>query len=357
LFLGINDVEEDALASTQNANRRLISLLNSLVYPEADNDTSKEHIIAVEIVDGTIITHEKLGDSKTKTNSGHENALKELRCDIVCKCKLGSNVASQTANNLCVLYFDIEMQRKNIKHRMDDFLAYQQNLQERYRQPVKVIAFLDYTTGKAVEFTRMAREVMGKDGHPVPAQDQVDVPFQPMIGLKAAVEDILSGKTIVIIDEKVIGNAGKEWLKLLGIRWWARRMQKNPTCEYYVVPSDVRSDSVKEAFSILQKDKINDEAFQIDVNRVFNAKKTIDNIREDGREEGEAIGILKMLGNCFITGGVEILDMVIPSCGIGENSLDESFAREVWGQLSNVPDTKNVDDFIQILRDKGLIKE
>ncbi|MDR1435014.1 MAG: Rpn family recombination-promoting nuclease/putative transposase [Puniceicoccales bacterium] len=44
--------------------------------------------------------------------------------------------------------------------------------------------------------------------------------------------------------------------------------------------------------------------------------------------------------------------------GIEKNSLDESFVREVWKQMSmsNVPNAKNVNDLILFLRDKGLME-
>ncbi|MDR2371936.1 MAG: hypothetical protein LBD60_02190 [Puniceicoccales bacterium] len=60
LFLGMDNAGENDLASPGNANKRLISLLNSLVYPQADNDESKERIVSIEIIDGAILTTEKL---------------------------------------------------------------------------------------------------------------------------------------------------------------------------------------------------------------------------------------------------------------------------------------------------------
>jgi hypothetical protein len=304
LFLGINDVEEDALASTQNANRRLISLLNSLVYPEADNDTSKEHIVAVKIVDGTIITHEKLGDSKTKTNSGRENVLKELRCDIVCECTVerpkcpGQEMKSQNY----ILYFDIEMQRKNVDRSIQRFLEYLNRLKLKYSDEVRVIGFLDYPTTEVVEKTRMGRLVRdSKTGKMVAAPEERDTGLQPMIGLKKVTESILKDEDVKIMENKIIGPKGKEWLKLLGIRWWA----KNVECEYYVVPSQVQSQEVKDALEVLRKEKVDQDLFQKEVANIFDAQKILDDLennkkqegreegREEGRVEGEAIGILK----------------------------------------------------------------
>jgi hypothetical protein len=217
--------------------------------------------------------------------------LSALRCDIVCKCTVQGLGEPQTV----VLYFDIEMQRENIPGRIEEFLKYRQLLEEQYKKgEVKVVAFLDYQTDKAVEMTSFQR-VIKKGSDIVPAEDVTKLTLYPMVGLKRTVHDIFNGKDIEVIDGKLIGNTGKEWLKLLGIRHWGRRKDpKNRKCEYYVVPAITENNSkqIMEALEFLREENLNElkELFQNQVDMVFDAKKSVARIQAKGLQEGEKRG-------------------------------------------------------------------
>ncbi|MDR1435344.1 MAG: hypothetical protein LBI77_02980 [Puniceicoccales bacterium] len=392
LFVGIDDIEEEKSEnSPQKAKQRLISLLNSLFYPEAENNSNEVHVISVEVVDGTIKTLQKLGDTETKANtkvkskklktgeikpktntkskSKKEKSLTELRCDVVCQCKVGSvpNTNEPLESELCALYFDIEMQRVNQGNPIRRFLSYQEKLKNRYRpSKVYVIGFLDYSTNLAVEKTKMGRLVQDPESKKlVAAPEEQDIDLQPMIGLKNVIGSILEGKDIEIMKNQKIGQTGKEWLKLLGVRWWAKNRKKNEKDQYYIVPAEPQSQEVKEALNILKMNSeiINEKLFKQEVNRIFDAEEIANAIRAEGELNGERRGQLQGELKGRLQGIMrnfaknrEIGDDEIE--GFEKNSLEESFVGEVWKQMSmsNVPNAKNVNDFIQFFRNKGLMR-
>ncbi|MDR0741026.1 MAG: hypothetical protein LBF34_04945 [Puniceicoccales bacterium] len=370
LFLGRNDVAEDDLASPDNANKRLISLLNSLVYPKA-----KEYIISIKIVGGTILIAKELaisGEKRARTESPRENAMMELRCDIVCECTV-VHPGRETQQESYVLYFDIEMQRRNVGNPLKRFLNYQKKLQQTNRE-IRVIGFLDYFTISPVEKTKMGRLVEDpQTGELVAApEEKRSMDLHPMIGLRASVEDILKGEDIEIVKGCKIGQTGKEWLKLLGVRWWAEEDTNRREC--YRVPSEVQTKEMADALEILKTSNVDEEIFRMEIDRVSEAQEMLDELeankkqegleegraeglvkgRAEGLEEGEMIGIIKSLVRGFVKGrGIE--DDEVEE--IGKNSLGEDFVREIWSALPNIPDSKDVEDFIEILRDKNLLKD
>jgi hypothetical protein len=293
LFLGGGE----GLASAENAMKRLMSLLNSLCYPNAENDPNEPHIIRIETVNGELITKCAI-KSKVKTNSDFENQLGALRCDIVCKCIVQSQLSE--AKQTIILYFDIEMQRKNIPGRIDEFLVYQHKLQGEYKDgEVKVVAFLDYKTEEAVERTAFRRVIEKSDGTIVLAEN-AKKELYPMISLKVVVKDILEGKDVEIVAGQPIGEKGKEWLKLLGIRHWAQRKcgdPKDKRCQYYIVPAVAKgyNPELAEALRFLQEENLADKAteFQGEVDKVFDAKRTAKNLQKEGEKLGEKLGEIK----------------------------------------------------------------
>ncbi|MDR2806587.1 MAG: hypothetical protein LBB11_00295 [Puniceicoccales bacterium] len=351
LFVGMNDAKKDSLASSESAKNRLISLLNSLCYPEADDDSNEKHIKSIFIEDGTII--EKFGNSKEnnrkktgKTNSEGENALRELRCDIICQCQLSNS--SETEKY--VLYFDIEMQRKNEGDPIQRFLKYREQLEKKYegqghaQNQVRVIAFLGYETDTAVENTRMGRLIKDSEtGKVIAARDEENnnFNFNPMISLPAVVKRITknSNTDIDIMDSKIIRYAGKDWLKLLGVQWWAKVENEDTKNKYYIVPNDPVSQEVRSALEVLKKSNTTEDAFRAEVKRIFDAERTIDGLkqqslkegRQQGREEGKIIGMLETCMRNFVIAGEEIKKYQVK--GIQANTLERNFIKEIWNRV------------------------
>lgn len=253
------------------------------------------------------------------------------------------------------------MQRRNVGDPIKRFLDYQKQL-KRSDKNARVIAFLGYFTKNTVEETKIGRLVRDPQtgGLIAAPEEKESMDLHPMIGLQTSVNDILAGKDIEIVNGCKIGQIGKEWLKLLGVRWWAT---ENPDHkEYYIVPSKVQSKEVESALEVLKMGKVNQDDFKGEVGKIFDANRILDEVEaskkqeglEEGRAKGEMIGILKGLIRSFVKGR-EIEDDEIEE--IVKNSLDEDFVREIWNTLSNIPDSKNAEDFIQILRNKGLLND
>jgi hypothetical protein len=247
-----------------------------------------------------------LGESETKKaknqpNSEKERTFRERRCDIVCRCELEDN-GDGKKNGVYALYFDIEMQRTNTGDPIRRFLEYQKLLENKYSEEVIVIAFLNYRTEQVVENTAMGRIIEDpKTGKRVAAPEEEKAILQPMIGLEKATSSILKNEDIEIMKNKKIGQKGKEWLKLLGIQWWAEKEkdekgETGKSNEYYVVPR-VSDGEIKGALEALEKANVKQEFFQAEVDRIFDEQKILDEekekSRQEGKEEGEKSGFDK----------------------------------------------------------------
>ena len=109
----------------------------------------------------------------------------ELRCYIVCKCIIARPRNQEKELEDYVLYFDIEMQRRNAENPVRRFLAYQEGLKQSGKN-TRVIAFLDYFTEDVVEETKIGRLVKDPQTRKmVAAPEEKDTDLNPMIGLKA----------------------------------------------------------------------------------------------------------------------------------------------------------------------------
>ncbi|MDR2371658.1 MAG: hypothetical protein LBD60_00750 [Puniceicoccales bacterium] len=139
--LGFGDLGDES-----HSNRRLMSLLNSIIYPDAASDLSSERIVEVKLEPTEILTRSH------SSNKELDRAMTVLRCDIVCKCtikKMGKH-----KEETFFIYFDIEMQRAKLKERINNFFGYRDVLQQKYNTTdVRLIAFLNYPTDGIVQET------------------------------------------------------------------------------------------------------------------------------------------------------------------------------------------------------------
>ncbi|MDR1906941.1 MAG: hypothetical protein LBQ03_01845 [Puniceicoccales bacterium] len=123
--------------------------------------------------------------------------------------------------------------------------------------------------------------------------------------------------------------------------------------ECYVVPCDVHSKEIGSALKVLAANNVDQTAFQAEVARIFDARNMLNEFGTSSKQEGRVEGEIKGLMRNFIKSR-EIEDDEIEE--IEKNSLDEAFIRDIWNELANTAQ-KDVDDFIQILRTKDLMKE
>ncbi|MDR2371653.1 MAG: hypothetical protein LBD60_00715 [Puniceicoccales bacterium] len=322
----------------EETRKTLISLLNGLYYPEflsKEQTPEKNRIIEIEIIDSTLLDARKV--------------------NIVCKCTLESPNADNKDVHYA-LYFDIEMQRRHISGREQEFVEYVNALKIKYGKGVHLLAFLNYETEerKAVRRGTMAFVQEGEDGQLVVPQKGVRrLVYQPMICLPCAVSEILNGQDIEIVEGKPIGPAGKEWLKLLGVEWWGKRSKNR--LGRYVVPKDVSTPEVGKALEILSK-KVDEAAFQAEVKRIFNVHKDANALREEGEQiglqKGEQVGQLKSLMQTFIK-TERFFDFLI--AGMNLRNLTEDFIRQLWDEVSDTNTSEQYEAFLQELRTRKLI--
>ncbi|MDR1907147.1 MAG: hypothetical protein LBQ03_02965 [Puniceicoccales bacterium] len=367
-----------------HANRRLMSLLNSIIYPTAANDPNCEQIIAVELQPTEILTGSKSADEGSEL----EKALTALRCDIVCECTIQKE--NQQDRETFFIYFDIEMQRAKIRKRISNFFNYRNILQQKYNtEDVRLIAFLNYRTDELVQETVSGDFTFDKEKSAfLPIGESIEDAKKrtsPVIGLQAVVTAIKNGEEVVIMPDKPLGREGKEWLKLLGVEWWAHSTGDHR----YIVPKQVSCKVIGESLEVLNHKGITDDMLRQEYEKVAGALVTAAKFkeesreegreegrkegreegrkegreegqkegREEGRKEGEKIGELKRELKSFMQVFIvtdQFPDYLIDECG--QRSLTEGFVRQVWDNLNNVNKTEEkYITFIQELRTRNLM--
>ena len=248
---------------------RLINLLNSLIFP---NEESK-------IIDINSISNEKSKIKKDQDNSGI------MRFDISCKATVLDKKKKTTK------IIDVEMQngkKTNILLRMDNY-AYA--LYQTYQMETVVIAFMnqDYINNEN-RSQIVNRTVYDNEGKIIRKENG---PKVIIINLKEEIKKIQK-KGKIKLDEKELDKVGISWLKLLGIRQWAKTVNN-----FYYLPKNVHflSKELESAFILLQS---YDEGELIRLLRKEEEDRNILNIyEENGEKKGKMEQILGSLLNVF----------------------------------------------------------
>ncbi|MDR2812567.1 MAG: hypothetical protein LBB05_02120 [Puniceicoccales bacterium] len=376
LFMPVdNKVGLEKLGDKEHANGRLMSLLNSIIYPDFESDAENERIIKVECKTPNLLTTNKGGESEDL-----KNILTELRCDVVCRCMIqGTNRMDK--KGVFFVYFDIEMQRANVPGRIAAFMRYREILQNTFslgeNDEMRLVAFLNYRTSEAtsvgnVVVAAVIIDPKTKEVRLVDEKDAIrEAELSKLIELPAVVDEIQSSKEIKIASRSLRAS-GREWLKLLGIEWWAKHVktEKKGKGHRYVVPIDVSCEKVKESLKILSHRGITEEMLRREAEKVLGAEATARAFEERGEKRGEERGEergkkkgqeeeqRKQLGKLM---GIFIKENRFSSdiAGIFEpNSLTRDFVRNVWNSLENPDKTKELYGvFCQELESRGLIAE
>ena len=248
---------------------RLINLLNSLIFP---NEESK-------IIDINSISNEKSKITKDQDNSGI------MRFDISCKATVLDKKKKTTK------IIDVEMQngkKTNILLRMDNY-AYA--LYQTYQMETVVIAFMnqDYINNEN-RSQIVNRTVFDNEGNIIRKENG---PKVIIINLKEEIKKNQK-KEKIKLDEKELNKVGISWLKLLGIRQWAKAVNN-----FYYLPKNVHflSKELESAFILLQS---YDEGELIRLLRKEEEDRNILNIyEENGEKKGKMEQILGSLLNVF----------------------------------------------------------
>ena len=248
---------------------RLINLLNSLIFP---NEESK-------IIDINSLSNEKSKITKDQDNSGI------MRFDISCKATVLDKKKKTTK------IIDVEMQngkKTNILLRMDNY-AYA--LYQTYQMETVVIAFMnqDYINNEN-RSQIVNRTVFDNEGNIIRKENG---PKVIIINLKEEIKKNQK-KEKIKLDEKELNKVGISWLKLLGIRQWAKAVNN-----FYYLPKNVHflSKELESAFILLQS---YDEGELIRLLRKEEEDRNILNIyEENGEKKGKMEQILGSLLNVF----------------------------------------------------------
>ncbi|MDR1366622.1 MAG: hypothetical protein LBJ13_01800, partial [Puniceicoccales bacterium] len=339
----------------EHALGRLKSLLNSIIYPEFEKKSDSEHIIKVELCDTESL--------KMENDKGAGQALRVLRCDIVCKCTIQKK--NQRQSEVFFIYFDIEMQRADVPGRIRDFLNYRKTLQKKLNveeDSMKVIAFLNYehtfpSVANAMLVTAIEDQETGSISFVDPSSSIMLKDLSKLISLPSIVRKINEGNAVQIMSKsQSLNENGKEWLKLLGVQWWAQEAKDKEENHRYVVPVGVGCEEVKGALMILNHKGITDEALQEEYERIFGGEATARAFERRGREEGEKRKMIEMLMKNFIKGRAIDDDDVEE---IRKKSLDGAFVRGIWESLNNAANKteENYEAFLRELRVRNLMAE
>lgn len=236
---------------------RIMSLLNSLFYPNAGED------------DFMIRRVEHLPNESTRF--GATNALGMLRFDIACRCSCWSN---QKIENIQI--FDIEMQTCYEASFINRLIDYGSTLRiSNNHKRVVVLAFLNYTRNDAQNY---ALSLFYKNENGVPVHKFENGIDTYCIYLPSLMDDIINQRQI-IIDGNVIGNIGKEWIKLLSLRHWATKACYSTK---YTVPASANDSNIaiQSALNILSS--VNDDELMSYIQQEKSANDMLNGAREDG---------------------------------------------------------------------------
>ncbi len=269
LFVGNEQIEG------YTPNQRLISLLNGLLYPEADEDDEALKIRRIFPLNSEI------------TQIGMTDARGVLRFDIACTCECWSGQSHLTREGAIPErkgVVNVEMQKtKDVKFG-ERLQTYASALYRKYNCEVQIIAFMGHKT-VAVRNDSIAIKpflVSHLTGEPItPMEGVTDV---GAIDLRFCADMLNEGKNIMY-NAKPLGKIGREWLKLLSINQWQN------TGSYYVALNGLTPE-IRSAVTILGQ--FDDVALMQMENNLQAEIGMMAAAEEAGREEGITAGQIAM---------------------------------------------------------------
>ena len=311
-----------------DGNKRLLNLLNSLIFP---NETSK---CFTEIQS---ISNEKSKITQNQNNSGI------MRFDISCRAKVSDKKEKTTK------IIEVEMQlgkKTDILSRMD---KYANSLYQIYNLETILIAFMNHNYINEENRTQFSIKIVfdGK-GKILKEQHNVEV---IIVNLKEEIENNQK-KEKICINKKELNKFGIRWLKLLGIRQWGKTINN-----FYYLPKNIHflSKELETTFKLLQTF---DEG---ELARLLRKEEDDNNIlkvhEEIGEKKGEEIGIKKgkmmqILGsllNCFEKKKKYFDEMI--------NIIDcEQSEFKIKDIEEMIPEETKREEFLQLLRKKRKIE-
>ena len=219
---------EGIICIEKNGNDRLLDLLNSLIFPQKKD----EHF-----VDVTPVSNEKGKICKGDKNAGI------LRFDISCKATLYDN--KKKKNKI----INIEMQLGKKTCLINRMINYAQSLYNMYKIETILIAFMNQNYVNNDNNSQCARnkiDILTPKGEKIKDIDNFEV---IIVNLKEENDKHINNEKI-FINQNELDKTGISWLKLLGIRQWAKTFNG-----FYFLPKNLSfpSKELESAFILLQK--------------------------------------------------------------------------------------------------------
>lgn len=226
----------EAKIESFSGKERLISLLNSLYYPEADDLPDAFKIRRITPLNNEI------------TQIGIQDGSDSLRFDIAFTCEawnenvVGEAVSGSTESSSV----DVEMQRAYEPNFAGRLYGYASAMHRKYQKSVKVLAFLNHD---GCGFNSSSFRI--KPCYIDHVNGQVTGILEGVTDISAidlgVVANLISAGKNVVINGKQIQKTGLEWLKLLSIRQWQSSQGK------HIVTFDGVAPEVKSAMVVLSK--------------------------------------------------------------------------------------------------------
>ena len=251
---------------THNNTKLLENMLNSLLFPDSPQ------LSDIQIIENDVDKDDEINNKGAFTSY------------LVCKAVLNDNKIIILSIELQLgLYGDLT--KRLFKHNMA--LSYKNEFKTVWSLGI----FINLSKNHAYSSNTKLNKI--QDG------EKKDIDFLNIIeiDLKDEINKIKNGND-VYINEKKIGNEGKEWLKLLGLREWC-----STHLDKYIIPKNFKL-SNNELFNeaIIKLSNIPKEIFMesIDTEKdIINYIKELEDARLEGKKEGKIITLIISAFNLF----------------------------------------------------------
>ena len=325
-----------------SGSQRLVNFLNSILYP----NKSEEYIMKVN----------KVSNEITALNANDSTC---LRFDISCEAEVGPGKK----------LIDIEMQLSNDPSMIERLFTYGSSLYKSTKKETIVIGLINgekknqkYDSSSIKLFQSYNKE--NKDNK----QHELNFIKIIIINLKEEIENMKSGSKI-LINDKEIGEVGKNWIKFFGIRHWGFKDDKR-----YLLPNNIKLSSlelesalyiVRNVNNIQLEKMMNDEEYRLNMEknkyeegieegiekgREEGKKEGREEGKKEGREEGEKIKTINCLINIFKKDEKGINELINCVCDEEFVFKKEDIKKQWIGEESRL------EEFINLLGKKRKIE-
>jgi len=268
-----------------NSKLRLMSLLNSLLFPDAGECDFK--IRKIEY-----LPNESVNFNKTY-NVG------VISFDVPCICFCNKNNNEKNNFEFCV---DLEMQIKYETTFIYRFNKHKDSFRSFHQKPVVVLTFLNFKNGTD-PFNKVVEKYNNENVRGIASFliDDKNNPLEIMhesfsntyfFNLKNEINDINNRKPIRL-NNKELGPTGLAWIKLLSLRHWAT-IDETFGNGRFIIPGDLYDlpIEIQSAITILQF--VDNDNLKLYINNEKEALDRYEDIKEDGRNEGRKEKEMKM---------------------------------------------------------------